>query len=621
MVMSFLRSKHTPKTCPKTGKIIHSSRKHKLIWWFFPLTGLAALIWFLVRVIPKPSRATYPCQRVAFPLASGFVVWILSLIGSAVAYQKAKRYLSQARYVLAAICIVASVGFILAAMSSTDERPAIAHEPIVANSPIGTAIGVHPGRVAWIHDPDATNWSGGSTPPYPYENTCTDQTVVDEMFSKGIRALAGEYSDADAWDAIFRNFNQRMGKGDVGYTAGEKIAIKINFVLMYSNPANGEMPNDVRDQISNSPQLAIALLKQLIDVVGVSPGDISIGDCQMMMPNHWYNMVYAQCPGVVYMTKAGVSHTGRTAVTLDYNAPFDWSDPCDDHWSGVTQQDYIPTHLAQCDYFINFPILKSHNSAGVTLSGKNHYGSLSRTPNASGYYDMHWTRPHCADTPVLPDVPGIGNYRANVDLMGHPKLGGKTMLILIDGLFAGRSWDSQPIKWDMAPFNTDWPSSIFLSQDQVAADSVAFDFMDYEWDAAPSNINGHPQYSGTDDYLHEAALIPDPCSWVNYDPNDDGGLTQSLGVHEHWNNAIDKEYSRNLDPINGTGIELVTQPPVGDFDDDGDVDFEDFAILAAAWRSQPGDANWNPDCDISEQDNFIDLDDLYVFCYNWLRLE
>jgi hypothetical protein len=38
--------------------------------------GFAALAWFLLRVIPKPSRATYPCQRAAFPVASAFVLWV-----------------------------------------------------------------------------------------------------------------------------------------------------------------------------------------------------------------------------------------------------------------------------------------------------------------------------------------------------------------------------------------------------------------------------------------------------------------------------------------------------------------------------------------------------------------
>jgi hypothetical protein len=622
--MSFLKNKHTPKTeggKQRTGERHPSSVIRHLKWWFFPFTGLAALIWFLIRVIPKPSRATYPCQRVAFPLASSFVVWILGLIGSAAAYQKAKRSIARARYVMAAICITASVSFIWMAMSAdTNNLPIVrADAPLPPNAPIGVARGIHPGRVAWIHDPNAANWigaDGNQNPPYWYENVSTDPEVVSEMFSKGLRALTGKYIDSDAWDAIFRYFNQQHGRGDVGYTPGEKIAIKTNWVLLVGQN-NGTKSPSRYDQIDNSPQLAIALLKQLTDVVGVSPGDISIGDPMNCMADYWYDMVHAQCPGVVYLTKSGVYPPlyGRTEVTTDYSAPFYWSDPITSRVVGKTQ-DYIPTHFAQATYFINFAILKSHTQNGITVCAKNHYGSL-RTPNASGYYDMHLTR--------ALETPDMNHYRATVDLMCHPKLGGKTTLYLIDGLYGGRGWDSCTIRWNMAPFNGDWPSSIFLSQDPVAIDSVAFDFMFNEWDGSVADYNGYPQRAGTEDYLHEAALIPDPCSGATYDPNHDGSITESLGVHEHWDNAIDKQYSRNLDPINGTGIELVTQPPepqeiIGDFDDDNDVDFKDFAVLAAAWGSQPGDANWEPDCDISEPlpDGVIDIYDLAVFCDNWL---
>ncbi len=618
--MLFLRKKHV-SICPKTGKPIKQKSKFGWLKWLFPITGLLALLWFLIRVIPKPSRAGYPCQRVAFPLASSFIIWLLGIAGSVTAYRRAKRLFAQARYVMAAIFIFASVAFIWMALSSSWQEPSIAHEPIVHNAPMGEAKGVNPGRVAWIHDPNATSWTGydgSTTAPFWHENSCTDQLVVNTMLSKALRVLTGESSDYAAWDAILRYFNQQMGKGDVGYTAGEKIAIKVNFVLMYSDPSSGDKPANpygtfLLDQIDNSPQLAIALLKQLIDVVGVSPGNISIGDPLMIMPNHWYNMVYAQCPGVVYLSKAGYPLTGRTQVTLDNNALFYWSDPITSRWQGKTQ-DKIPTHFAQSDYFINFPVLKSHNDGGITLSGKNHFGSLARIPNVSGYYDMHLTR--------ATETPGIGHYRAIVDLMGHPKLGGKTMLVLIDGLYSGRSWDSHPIKWDMAPFNGDWPSSIFLSQDPVAADSVAFDFMDNEWDASPGNINGYPQKSGAEDYLHEAALIPDPCSGANYDPNNDGGLTESLGVHEHWNNATDKQYSRNLGT--GDGIELVTEIPAApgwpDINGDGRVNLKDFAMLAKAWRSTTGGDNWDADCDISApSDGVIDEKDLYILSENWLE--
>jgi hypothetical protein len=273
-----------------------------LKWWLLPLTGLAALVWFLIRVIPKPSRATYPCQRVAFPIATGFIIWLMGLAGSIAAFRKAKHAFVRARYVLAAILIAVSVGFIWAAMSGSEQKITYADEPRVTNNPVGTGIGVHPGRVAWIHNPDATSWTGDDTntnPPYWHSNTCTNQQVVNDMFSKALRGLTGKSTDYAAWEVIFRNFNQRKGRGDVGYTPGEKIAIKVNNTLMYSNPPTGEKPTDVLDNIDNSPQLAIAILKQLTDVVGVSPGDISIGDPGREMSNQWYNIVGPNCPGVV----------------------------------------------------------------------------------------------------------------------------------------------------------------------------------------------------------------------------------------------------------------------------------------------------------------------------------
>jgi hypothetical protein len=62
--------------------------------------------------------------------------------------------------------------------------------------------------------------------------------------------------------------------------------------------------------------------------------------------------------------------------------------------------------------------------------------------------------------------------------------------------------------------------------------------------------------SGTaDNYLHEAAQADNPPSGTVYDPENDGIPLESLGVHEHWNNPTDKQYSRNLGT--GEGIELI----------------------------------------------------------------
>ncbi|MGD1042645.1 MAG: SMP-30/gluconolactonase/LRE family protein [Sedimentisphaerales bacterium] len=615
--MSFLKNEDQPRTCPKTGKIINSVHNKRWAWWLFPFTGLAALIWFLVRVIPKPSRAAYPCQRLAFPLASGFIVWLVGLAASTIAFHKAKRHLVRARYVLAAICIVISVASIYVALSYTSQDDALATPPLrvpqPANAPIGVGKGVHPGRVAWIYDPNATNWLGsyeiqGVRDGYWWEPNHTDQNVVNAMVSKSLRALTGKSSDYAAWDTIFRYFNQQHGKGNIGYQRGEKIMIKVNFVGLIDSATGSSYT--FKDNYPNTSFQAIhALLDQLVNIVGVNDVDITVGDTVCTFTNTYYTPLHTDFPDVNYLDNHGLSGRGKT-ITPSTNPRVYWADT---NSNSVTNKDYVPNAYKNATYIINFGNLKGHyNEAGVTMCGKNHYGTLCRVPNAAGYYDLHAKQ--------IWSAPGMGHYRPLVDFMGHPEIGGKTVLYLIDGLYPNKhalNWPIDfPYKWQTAPFNNDWASSFFASQDPVAIDSVGFDFLYNEWPVA----NG-PGGDGADDYLHEAALIPNPPSGTIYDPNHDGSLTASLGVHEHWNNATNKQYTRNLGT--GNGIELVTNtntPGWTDLNYDGWVDFKDFAILANAWGSHLGDTNWDANCDISSTpgDGVIDEKDLYVLCDNWL---
>jgi len=64
---------------------------------------------------------------------------------------------------------------------------------------------------------------------------------------------------------------------------------------------------------------------------------------------------------------------------------------------------------------------------------------------------------------------------------------------------------------------------------------------------------------------------------------------------------------------------LLKPQTSGDFEPDADVDLEDFAVFASAWKSKDGDINWNVFCDIScPEDGLVDELDLSVFCSNWL---
>ncbi len=533
----------TDKSYATHSKIVscHAhKKKHHWVKYIFPIAGLMSLIWFLVRVIPKPSRATYPCQRVAFPLASGFIAWLLGLAGATLAVKKAKTSFSSRRYVLASVCIAMAAAVIWLTVAATGEKLVLA-EPQPVNQPIGVAKGIYPGRVIWVHDPEATDWAGPGN-GHPWENSHTNQAAVCQMMSQAISELTGQASDAAAWDRLFRYHNKARGKGDASYKPREKIAIKVNFVgfIWTHGGVNKDTYNldSTVDYMNTSPQMLVALLRQLVNTVGVKEADIAICDSLAYFANEYYEILRKEFPNVLCMDHAG--KFGRIQMKQS-SVPLYWS--CRPQGC---KQDYVPEVFAEADYLINFANLKAHTGTGVTLCAKNHYGSLVRWPAEKGYYDMH-TSSFSKET---------GIYRNLVDLMGHAHMGGKTVLYLIDGLYCGvhpTDMDKGPRRWKSPPFNGDWTSSLLASQDSVAIDSVGFDFLYAEYDRA--------RESGVDDYLHEAALADKPPSGTFYDPDhaDNVKKLPSLGVHEHWNNPQNKKYSRNLGT--GNGIELVAVTP------------------------------------------------------------
>lgn len=418
-------------------------------------------------------------------------------------------------------------------LSAAAAPPVTEHKPL---APIGEAKGIHPGRVVWVHDSRVLDWQGPADGAW-YEDGHLKQDRVDAMMSRAVRQLTGEATVAGAWDRLFRHFNSARSKGAAGYRRGEKILIKPNWVGMIwregaVNPDTYTLVKR-RDYMNTAPQMIIALMRQLRDEVGVRPSDLTVCDSLAYLVNEYHSILTRDFPEAQYADFAG--KFGRRKVEPS-EVPLYWS--C--RPEGV-QPDRLPTCIADASYLVNFATLKAHTAAGVTLCGKNHFGSLVRWPVERGYYDMHRGS----------FVKAEGRYREQVDLLGHRHLGGKTVLNLIDGLFCGKHpIDPEPRRMRGTPFSGDWAKSLFASQDPIAIDSVAYDFLRAEYE-------DFPRQPGADDYLHEAALADTPPSGTVYDPDHAKAETPlaSLGVHEHWNDPLSKQYSRNLGT--GRGIELV----------------------------------------------------------------
>jgi uncharacterized protein (DUF362 family) len=384
-------------------------------------------------------------------------------------------------------------------------------------SPLGVPRGIVPGRVTWAHDPAAVTWDGTGT---WWQDDNNNQSVIDRMVSRSIRGLTNQKSDAQAWSAIFHHFNRTHGRGNTGYKAGEKVAIKPNL--------NNTVDHGTIDRLNSSPDVILSLVRQLTSQGKVPQASITIFDSSRFIPGNLYDKIHGEFPGVAFVDHIGGD--GRLKAEFKPNAiPF-----------SITSRNAsgLDTTVTEATYLIDAALLKGHVSSGVTLCAKNLFGATSINPD--------WRKN--AHDGFRHNIDGSASYSAFVDYLGHKDLGQKTILFIVDGLYGSQNADGPPqLKWKMAPFNDAWPSSIFMSLDPVAIDSVGFDFLTSEWLDLVDIANA-------DNYLREAALANDPPSKTFYDPERSGIRCRSLGVFEHWNNATEKKYSGNLGKAHG--IEL-----------------------------------------------------------------
>lgn len=395
------------------------------------------------------------------------------------------------------------------------------------HEPYGKGIGTMPGRVVWSHNPDSVNWDGSG---YWWETEHFDEDIILSMVNSSVAALANESDAKKGWNTLFESHNKMKNKSG-GYKSGEKIAIKANI------NGSGVMNDDTSGQTHMSytnPMLLKALLLSLVKEAKAAPEDITVYDVSRLFPDYMIEM----CTGGVLK---GINFVGRNNGIADEDVPINWSY----QFSG--EVNYLPTCVTEAEYLINLANLKGH-SYGITLCAKNHFGSfingnMMRPPEGANLHQ--WLTKS-----------EMGIYSPLVDLTANKNLGGKTVLYMLDAIICapseGVSITENNSKWQQEPFNNYYTASVFVSQDPAAIDSVGADFLANE----PIIINNNSSVKNNtiENYLHEAGLIANPPSGVVY-TDGDGGKPINLGVHEHWNNAADKKYSRNFG--GSEGIELV----------------------------------------------------------------
>jgi hypothetical protein len=508
---------------------------------------------------------------------SGFVAYLLAVAGLTAISRKTKLKVLNVRFWSASI-LLTGVIVAMAISPSTNEDTAFQTTETRTgpedgpNKPIGDAKGIFPGRVVWIWNPEATNskfehndFDNYSWFISPQNN---NEKVIGNMFRDGVLKLTGKKDVKKAWDAMFKFHNEKkFGKAN-GYKKGEKIFVKINqgqagWTLSNEDKKNGyALPRTLAkgqesrkvsmEPTETGPYSTLELLRELINEVGIDQADIYVGDPMNPIYAHNYDTWVKEFPNVKYIDRNSTSY-GRTLIKFTENPLVFYSDK--------NTTDKLYDVVQNADYIVYMAVLKAHGAAGISLTAKLNFGNIGR--NGAG----HLHRSHVANRREgTPTNTGYHKYRVFVDLMGSKYLGQNSVLWFVEGLFGGGTSEIKgPVKYFMAPFNNNWANSMFMSLDPVAIESVGYDFLRTEFDGVNKHdaVNNEWEAAvvnafGVDDYMHQAA---DSTNWprgITYDPDNTGKPIPVLGVHEHWNNSKDKQYSRNLGT--GKGIELVSIP-------------------------------------------------------------
>ena len=294
------------------------------------------------------------------------------------------------------------------------------------------------------------------------------------MMEGVIIALTRQNTIDKAWDELFRTFNYKKGKGAVKYKKGEKIVVKINL-----------NDNGGTNIIDATPQSVYSLLHQLVDIMKVPQNCITVYDAQRRGISAVYDYVQPVYPNVNYQNWGGF-----VPDVIRYS-----SEITDAGARSLARAAY------EADYMINMALMKRHSeptdkwrdSAGqtaITATGKNQFGSIGNVP------PLHLSIRDWSS------FRGMGTYNSIVDLMAHERIGGNTLVYLVDAMYVNPKHNGKAVRFQLSPFNNGWTSSFLASNDQVAIESVVLDFIYSEL----------PLCANADNFLHEAANIGNPPS-------------------------------------------------------------------------------------------------------------
>jgi hypothetical protein len=199
-----------------------------------------------------------------------------------------------------------------------------------------------------------------------------------------------------------------------------------------------------------------------------------------LIPNRLAKKIKAAFPSVVLCRSSFMPDgNGITWSSNDPQAIVKFRDPLIDQRKERVTSHRLPDQLIAAAHVINLPIMKRHDQGGVTGALKNNFGTVA---SCAYFHEPRYAGEGKRGAMFSADA------NPTVDIWLNPHVGGKTRLIVCDGIFAGWNWGNDPpTGWKN--FGGRSPNCLLLGTDPIAMDSVV---CDHVTESLPDKVKDYP---------------------------------------------------------------------------------------------------------------------------------
>ena len=353
------------KIFKRFSKIIDITNKRVQRFSFF-LVGFFSLIWFLIRVIPKPSRAMYPCQRAAFPIASAFVIWFSGIVISYFLYVRAKLNWQNSKYILAVILFISSGIIFISTSSSFDSTSAM----IIVDEMVGNSV------------PSMIN--------YAENDTMVSEPASIVGVSKSSKGRAEDIEFDDIVSMVDQAVKRAGGLEDV-ISDGDIVILKPNLIASQDFTRSRRRLSKEVNGVTTDYRVIQSVVNLVRDLnpsglIYLMEGSGVGKTAQNMINVGWDNVTGLD--SIIYLEEAcggwfDTSSEYLQRVSLPKGKAL---------YSGADNIYWLNKLYYEADVLISLPVLKNHFNTGITGAVKNvgigatpatiyGFGPSSLTPN------------------------------------------------------------------------------------------------------------------------------------------------------------------------------------------------------------------------------------------------